>query len=38
MDPLGGSLLSILEDGAGLPLVLDRLHEDDALCAALACT
>ena len=38
MDPLGGSLLSILEDGAGLPLVLDRLDEDDVLCAALACT
>eukprot|EP01044_Picomonas_judraskeda_P016417 COSAG03_NODE_2916_length_2357_cov_214.760850_2_plen_207_part_00 len=33
MDPLGGSLLSILEDGAGLPLVLDRLDEDDVLCA-----
>eukprot|EP01044_Picomonas_judraskeda_P030821 COSAG03_NODE_11242_length_603_cov_2.369048_1_plen_132_part_01 len=38
MDPLGGSSLSILEDGGGLPLVLDRLDEDDALCAALACT
>eukprot|EP01044_Picomonas_judraskeda_P009325 COSAG03_NODE_1128_length_4764_cov_647.303751_5_plen_75_part_01 len=30
MDPLAGSALSILEDGGGLPLVLDRLHEDDA--------
>ena len=38
MDPLGGSSLSILEDGGALPLVLDRLDEDDALCAALACT
>ena len=38
MDPLAGSALSILEDGGGLPLVLDRLDEDDALCAALACT
>ena len=38
MDPLGGSSLSILEYGGGLPLVLDRLDEDDALCAALACT
>ena len=38
MDPLAGSALSILEDGGGLPLVLDRLNEDDALCAALACT
>ena len=38
MDPLAGSSLSILEDGGGLPLVLDRLDEDDALCAALACT
>ena len=25
MDPLSGSSLSILEDGGGLPLVLDRL-------------
>eukprot|EP01044_Picomonas_judraskeda_P044565 COSAG03_NODE_23986_length_275_cov_1.176136_2_plen_24_part_01 len=24
MDPLGGSALSVLEDGGGLPLVLDR--------------
>ena len=31
MDPLGGSSLSILEDGGGLGLVLDRLDEDDAL-------
>eukprot|EP01044_Picomonas_judraskeda_P019658 COSAG03_NODE_4190_length_1646_cov_5.779573_1_plen_320_part_10 len=38
MDPLGGSSLSILEDGGALALVLDRLDEDDALCAALACT
>ena len=38
MDPLAGSSLSILEDGGALPLVLDRLDEDDALCAALACT
>ena len=38
MDPLAGSALSILEDGGGLPLVLDRLDEDDALCATLACT
>ena len=38
MDALAGSTLSILEDGGGLPLVLDRLDEDDALCAALACT
>ena len=38
MDPLGGSSLSILENGGALPLVLDRLDEDDALCAALACT
>ena len=38
MDPLSGSSLSILEDGGGLPLVLDRLDEDDALCAALTCT
>ena len=38
MDPLGGSSLSILEDGGALSLVLDRLDEDDALCAALACT
>ena len=38
MDPLAGSALSILDDGGGLPLVLDRLDEDDALCAALACT
>ena len=38
MDPLGGSSLSILEDGGALPLVLDRLDKDDALCAALACT
>ena len=38
MDPLAGSALSILEDGGALPLVLDRLDEDDALCVALACT
>ena len=38
MDPLGGSSLSILEDGGALHLVLDRLDADDALCAALACT
>src|SRR6056300_886980 len=38
MDPLGGSSLSILEDGGALHLVLDHLDEDDALCAALACT
>ena len=38
MDPLGGSSLSILEDGGALSLVLDRLDEDDAVCAALACT
>ena len=36
MDPLGGSSLSILEDGGALSLVLDPLHEDDAMCAALA--
>ena len=37
MDPLAGSALSILADGGGLPLLLDRPDEDDALCAALAC-
>ena len=38
MDPLGGSSLSILENGGALHLVLDHFDEDDALCAALACT
>ena len=38
MDPLRDSPLSMLDTGGALSLVLDRVDEDDALCAALACT
>ena len=37
-DPLHHSTLRILDDGGGLGLVLNHIHEDDALCAALVCT
>eukprot|EP01044_Picomonas_judraskeda_P018005 COSAG03_NODE_3489_length_1985_cov_662.415164_2_plen_273_part_00 len=38
MDPLHDSPLRILDAGGALGLVLDRVDEDDALFAALACT
>ena len=38
MDPLCDSPLRILDAGGALGLVLDRVDEDDALFAALACT
>ena len=38
MDPFRDSPLHPLDTRGALPLVLDRLGEDDALCAALACT
>ena len=37
-DPLSGSLLRILDGGGALTAVLEHVPEDDALCAALACT
>ena len=38
MDPLQGSALRVLDAGGALSLVLDSVDDDDALCAALACT
>ena len=37
MDPLHDSPLRMLDAGGALSLVLDRVDEDDALCAALVC-
>ena len=38
MDPLRHSALRPLDAGGALALVLDRVDDDDALCAALVCT